>query len=355
MKAKNYLMMAASLVLALVVQANFAIAQTLKLEEYQKSCVLFDIRVDKLIEEAVAAGMSKEQFDELGGPFGDIKPSEIVRVFGSYCFPKNLRTTKRAADSPPEKYYPNELFVRIKFADADVLGRLLALVKEISVIVKLEDGKEYMTPKQGLANEFIFFRRVDKTMFEFGTRAYLVQPKRNFFTARLKQAFAAAPKEPIRIVVDLETRRELIQQKVEQYKSNPNLGFVGGAYLDLLDNVKSLTVTSSISSENLLSVIVEANNDSDAEELAEGIASLLAWNKIEFGKSYTQMDALAEPEMKGPLKKIKTIVDSLAVSQSGSTVKVLVEKPDDFVVEVFFKIQKSLTEQVGRFWEKPFW
>lgn len=333
-KPTEFLVVAASFLLTLVVQTNLASAQDVpQLKEHQKSVALIDIQVDRLIKEAVAFGIQQEAIDqtELEGPFREVKPSEIKRVFGAICLPKHLDQAMAMAGGPPKDGLPLQFFLRFKFKNAAPLARVQALVAADSETVTLPDGKEYLTPK-GPVRGIFFAHQVDETTFEFGTKSYLLQSKRNFFTDRLKTAFASAPKEPVRLVVDLETRREFLQEAAKVAKEN--LDPISSAYLDLIDNAKSLAVTSSLSSENLLSMIAEANNDSDAEELAEGIDGLLGMAKIGLGVTYGQLAQQAPPEMKEPLDMGKGIVDTLAVTQSGTSVKMFVKKPQGFEEKV---------------------
>ena len=342
-KTTKYLMLAASVALALVTQATFAVAQEApQLTENQRSIALIDIRVDQLIKEAVASGIEQKAIDEipLEGIEG-VKASEIVRVFGAVCLPEDLEQVTDMMAGPPRDGLPMDFFLKIKFTNTEALEKMIGTLEENSETVTLDDGKEYLTPK-GFESGLFFAHRADETTFEVGTKAYLVQPKRNFFTDQLMQAFKSAPKEPIRLVVDLETRRKLLQEAVAMGKEN--LDPVSSAYLDLIDNAKSLVITSSLGSKNLVSVIAEANNDSDAEELAEGINGLLGMGKVGFGAMYGQMVQQAPPEMKEPLGMVKGIVDTLAATQSQSTVTLYAKKPEGFS-ENMAKLQQGVAAQ----------
>ena len=375
-ETKKYLMLAASLALTLFVQSGFVMAQSAsqvqkprfpprsvpQLAEYQKSVALFDIRVDQLIKDAVAAGVLQKAIDqmkleglfgdiklaELEGLFGDIKLAEIDRVFGAFCLSESIEKAMLQRDNLDKHGFPIEFFVRVKFRDSDSLERMQTRWTNRLSKVTLFDGKEYLTgitfDPHGLHLPFLLAQRVDKTTFEFGTQTYLLQPKRDFFTARLKTAFAAAPKDSIRLVVDLETRRKFLQQVATMAKEK--LATDSSAYFDLIDNAKSLVITSSLSSENLLSMIAEANNDFDAEELAEGIDGLIGIAKVELGKTFSQTAPLVTPEMEEPLRKLKGLVETLAATQSGSTVKVIVKKPEGFA-EAMNNLQKGIAAQGG--------
>ena len=340
-------LIAASLLFTLLVQPNVAVAQEApQLKENQKSVALIDMRVDMMIKEAVAAGTEQKAIDEmkLEGPFKNVKATEIVRVFGAVSLPETLEQAAELMSGPPKDGLPFEFFVRIKFKDADSLKRMESELALESKTMTLSDGKEYLTD-EGPLNGLIFAHQVDETMFEFGTQAYLMQPKRNFFTDRLKTAFAAAPKDSFRLVIDLETRRDFLEQATAMAKAD--LDPFSAAYLDLIGKTKSLVITSSMSSDNLLSMIAEANNDSDAGELTEGIDGLLGLAKIGFGQEYKRMDAMTSPEMKDPLVMVKGMVDSLAATQSGSTVEVYVKKPAGFA-EKMAKLQKAAAANTQR-------
>ena len=362
-ETKKYLMLAASLALTLLVPSGFVVAQSAsqvqkplfprsvpQLAEYQKSVALIDIRVDQLIKDSVAAGVLQKAIDQmkLEGLFGDIKLAEIDRVFGAFCLSESIEKAMLQRDNPDKHGFPIEYFVRVKFRDSDSLERMQTRWTNRLSKVTLFDGKEYLTgitfDPHGLHLPFLLAQRVDKTTFEFGTQTYLLQPKRDFFTARLKTAFAAAPKDSIRLVVDLETRRKFLQQvaTMAREKLTPD----ASAYFNLIENAKSLMITSSLSSENLLSMIAEANNDSDAEELAEGIDGLIGIAKVELEKTFSQMAPLVTSEIEEPLRKLKGVVETLAATQSGSTVKVLVKKPEGFA-EAMNNLQKSIAAQDG--------
>ena len=337
-------LMAASVVLTLIVQSNFALAQdSAQLKEHQKSVGLIDIQVNQLIKDAVANGVKQETIDKikLEQPFRSVKPSEIKRVFGSFSLPEDLESAMALAAGPPKDGLPFEMFIRVQFTNPDAVKRVHAWVSAHSDVMTLSDGKEYMSPK-GTDGKIFFAHQVDATTYEFGTKAYLLQPKRNFRTDQLNKAFAAAPKESVRLVLDLETRRELLKQAAEMAKEN--LDPISSAYVDLIGNAKSLAITSSVGSENLLSLIAQGNNDSDAEELAEGINGLLGTAKIGFGAMYGQMAGQAPPEMKDSLEMVKRLVDSLSATQSQATVKLLVKKPEGFAEQIK-KLQLAVAAQ----------
>ena len=267
---KTRLFAAVTLVALTFVVPKYQLAQDAPLEENQKSVVLFDFRVSKSLEEAKAIGIDTDTLSldsfTIGGPFEGIKISQIKRIFGSASLPENLAAAMAMAlaQGPPEKL-PFEYFVRIEFTDADVVEMIekkFALMygtveiggKEyyqgMSDTVEI-GGKEYDRPS-GPKN--ILAHRVNETTFEMGTIDYCKQSKRTFFTDRVKAAFKTAPNEPTRIVIDLESRADIIKEAAEMGKQQ--LGDpMSSAYLDLIDNANTIVITSSVASKNLLTLI----------------------------------------------------------------------------------------------------
>ena len=316
------------------------------LTEKQKSVVLFDIRVAQAIEEAKSIGMDVSDLDEIPmeGPFEGIKVTQVKRVFGSASLPENLASAMAMAQGPAEKL-PFEFFVRIEFADADIAEALEKKFASMSEAVEI-GGKTYFRPEGGGGPDNVVAHRFDETSFEIGTLDYCQQPKRTFFTDRLKEAFKAAPNEPTRIVIDLESCADMIQEAVgvgKQQMGDP----VSVAYFDLIDNANSIVITSSMATKNLLTVMIDGKDSEQAEELASGLAGLLGTAKIGAGLMFGQMEAQMPEEAKGSLDMMKQIVSSLAAQHEGNTVKIEVAKPDGFD-EAMVQLQKMAATQAKK-------
>jgi len=342
-KTANFLMLTAGMLLALLATPSSGFAQAPQLKEHQKAIALVDARVAMMIKEAAAEGLDAEAMDQLPmeGPFEGIKLSQLERVYGAVSLPESLdgAMQQMMTGGPP----PVDFFIRLKFTEADFVEKFEENMKQISEQTTV-GGQEYWTPR-GAESGMFLGRRIDETSFELGTPDYVQQAKRNFFTDRLKAAFKSAPDEALRVVLDLETRRDFFQSAKKQFGGN--LDPVSQAYLDLIDNAKSLVITSSWSSENLLSLLAEANDEADAEELADGLDGLLGTAKLGFGMMAGQMGQGMPPEAQGSMKMVKGIVDSLAATKSGTTVKVLVKKPEGFGAEMT-KLQALMAVQAKK-------
>ena len=295
------------------------------LTEKQKSVILFDARVDRMVEDAKKYDGS-EALENLPmeGPFEGIKFTDLKRVFGSASLPEDLGSVMAMAGGPPEKL-PFDFFVRIEFNDAQQVEKFEANIAAESKEIEI-GGSKYYVPQYG--PPLALGHRVGEAAFEFGTADYCRQAKRNFFTDQLKAAYKKAADEPLRIAIDLESRAELVKEAVEMGKQqidNP----VAGAYLDLIDNAKSIVFTQSMASENLATLLIEGVNQADAEELQGGLESLLGIAKLGAPVGLAEMKRAIKVSDKS-IEVGKTMVDDLKATIEGTTVSIVLKKPEGF-------------------------
>ena len=323
-----------------------AVAQDIPtLEEHQKAVILFDARISKMVEEAKEYGGS-EGIDNIpmDGPFSGIKPSDMKRIFGAASLPKDMSFIGAMMMGPPDEL-PMEFFVRIEFKDADLLEKFQSKLAAESRKVEF-GGKEFLAPQNG---PLALAHRIDETTMEFGTKAYCLQEKRNFFTDRLSTAYKTAPNEPLRIVMDLETRADLIKEVVGMAKTQMQQMQMGGAaagiaegYLDLIDNAKSIVFTQTTSGENLATLMIEGVDEEQAAELKGGLGSAFLIVKGAAGQQMPQMKAQMKVSDKS-IAVIKSIVDDLKATQEGTSVNVLIKKPEGFA-EAAKEMQLAMAE-----------
>lgn len=295
--------------------------------EKQKSVILFDIRYERMLSEAGKIGIVPKDFEnaEMPPPFSAVKTTDIARVFGSASLPQDLAIAMRGMAQRGGEL-PFEFFVRVQFKDADALEKFETEFKRNSETTKIGGREFYSAGRNAPAN--VVAHRVDETSFEIGTAVYCQQAKRTFFTDRLSAAYKSAPNHPVRIAVDLETPAPFLAELVamgKQQIDNP----VAGAYFDLIDNASSLVITQSLASENLLTLIAQGKDESDAEELAGGIDSLLGTAKLAAGPMMMQFEQ-DSPELKDSLAFLPRMIESLAAKREGKTVKLIVPKPEGF-------------------------
>ena len=330
------------LAIGLLMQPAYILAQSqTTLREDQKSVAVIDLRVDKLMKEFVAAGVNAERFSgaKLSGPFAGTSVLQVERVYGATCLPKDISTLKQILADPNLKGFPvfssvacqaltNGCFLQIKLVDKAVADDVEARWKKKSLNMKV--GKfDHDIPWGKKEDKDFFAHRVDETTIEFGSKEYLQQADRSFFTDRLAAVYQSSAGDALRLILDLETRQQLLKEVIKLGKKE--VPRPTHAYLDLVESLKSMNLGFSFGSEDLLRLVAEANGDSDAAEFAEGINSLLQLGKVGAGTLFSQISRDAPEGTREPMAMIKGMIDGLAAEQSGTTVKVLLKKPENFV------------------------
>ena len=114
--------------------ANTVAQSETTLREDQKSAILLDLRVGKLMEEFIAAGFQKDSLGgiKLSGPFENVSVSQIERVYGGTSLPKDLTTLSQILADPRLEDFPvfssialqgltNGCFVQIKLVDLSLI------------------------------------------------------------------------------------------------------------------------------------------------------------------------------------------------------------------------------------------
>ena len=320
---------------------NSAVAQEIpELTERQKSVILLDARIDRIVEDAKKyEGFEGLENLPMEGPFEGIKVTDLKRVFASVSFPEDIQSVMAMAMvmRPPEKL-PFDFFIRIEFNDAEQVEKFQSNIAADSKTVEI-GGKEFFAADSGPSPAVA--HRVNETTFEFGTPDYCLQEKREFFTDQIKAAYKAAPDEPVRLVIDLETRADLIRDVVDigkQQMDNP----VAVAYLELIDNAKTIVFTQSLASDTLATLMIEGANEADAQELKEGLEGLMGTAKIAMPALLANVRAAKVSEK--TIGVLKTIVDDLEATIEGNNVSIVLEKPEGFV-EAVNEIQIAVRKQ----------
>lgn len=301
------------------------------LTEQQKSVVLFDIRANRLMESMSELGVKSEELESLpiDGPMDGIKVTQIKRIFGSMSLPPSVDAFMGMEQA---RELPMELFIQFEFNDNEAADRMLENFSERANEIEV-NGETYYNPEPSGVSNF-FGHKVNATTFEMGTKNYLLQSGRRFSTKRLQSAFAQAPNEAIRVVIDLETPSELIADGVQMGKDM--LPGMAAAYLGLIEKSNSIILTADMSGDNLLTLMVNGNNEEDAETVRSGLDALLGLGKMAMNAQMAEATK-GSPEA---AQFAKTLSDSMVATRNGTEVKIAIAKPEGFV-EVMQQMQKQ--------------
>ena len=265
----------------------------------------------------------EEKLNEMhtqGGQDGP-NPAKLVRIFGAMSAPEDMA----AAMGLQMGQLPMEFFVRLKFKDAEATKKLMAEVeKDNGGTVEKNGNTYYKAPPASGMPEGVLMHVVDDTTVEMGTEAYVFSGNIAPFTDNLKAAWSKAPNEAIRMAMDLEGAKTLISEAVAQGQQGGNP--MVNQYLELIDNIKDLRISLDFAGKNLLTVNATGVNEEDAEELKEGLDSLLLIAK-EAGKGGLTQLRQMDPEGADVAAEI---LNALNAKNSGTDVAITIPKPSGF-------------------------
>jgi hypothetical protein len=300
------------------------LGQTDPLNEKQKAVLVFDIRLNRVLDSELAksmgladqlAGMAAQQGND--GP----DPTTLKRVWGALSAPESMESAQGLAMGE----MPMQFFVKVEFNDSaaatDAFEKIMA--KEPPSFEK--DGKTYYRqPGDDGAKETVM-HQLDATTIEFGTETYVFHPNQQVFTDGLITAWKMAPDDQaIRLALDVEGAKGLLGEAVELGKQGGNPMVAG--YLDLVDNMKNLRLAIDISGDNLVSLQATGVDPENAEELRSGLDSLLGIAKL---GGMAQVEQMKEQDPDAAAVA-GALLKSLKATAEGNEVSVVIAKPAGF-------------------------
>ena len=325
MRAKSVLIAVVLAVSALLSTPAVQEAQEIPaLKPLQRSVVLFDWQLSRWLGEAKSAKLDTSRFEVPFnvGPLKGFRLSQIERIYGSASLPEDIAAFKSLIGGGT-KPLPFEIFVQVKFVDAESVKKFEASVRKDSRVVEI-GGKEFLQSK-GIGPDNFVCRRFDETTFEFGTSVYCQQEKRVFLSDGLRAVYRTAPDHSFRLVIDLETPKTFVEELIRFGRARAG-DPVAGAYFDLLEKANSVILTHSLTAENLVTLIVAGDDQADAEEIKDGLESVLGTLKL-----ITRRSDFGLPKGSGPIKVFGEMISSLTAMRDSDLAKVEVARSDRFV------------------------
>lgn len=247
---------------------------------------------------------------------GDIE--KIKRVWGAVELPPNAMTLM-SIDNTSD--LPMEMFVQIEMVDAASTDAMLDSMAADSDQVE-QDGKTYYTPKGGPSNVMAW--KSNDTTIEIATPKYMkAGPGVGLFAPGLKSAWESFKDAPIRLAIDIEAARPLVDQGLDMAKDQTPAMMQG--ILGLVDKMNDLRIAIDLDDGgNLISLGMICGDEEAAEEVRSGIDGLLGMGKMMAG---SQIDGLRE--MDANLADVASaVLASLAAKRNGSDVQIIIPKPD---------------------------
>ena len=295
----------------------------------------FEIDANKLFVSAEKMGVDIKELKKqsVGGPAKFVTIGDIVRMEGAIGFTQDVNELMR-----PRKFPPVDAYLRIKLSSPELAEKVLESLKEsgnagevkINGVTYIAENKD--KPRQMLAH------LSDMTEIEIGTGNYILRSDRNVLTPRLKESWSKLPEQPVRFAVDIKGNEDLIRQASKLAEENAPPMAV--PFVKLIDNVESIQGSLNLENQNMLSIVFNCVDDSNATELREGLDGIFGIVKLGAGEAMKQV-ARDFPSVAKPLKEI---VQELGAKAKGKQVTFNVSKPEG-LPEAISKIFSTVTSQ----------
>jgi len=310
-----------------------AFAQS-QLPEKKKAVLAFDIRLDKLRQNKLVESL---KLDEGVGPV-QVNPSnfpieKITRIFGAVSAPESVEEAQKIGQGGGEDL-PINFFVRVQFADEATAKAAFDEMSQKGQEVE-HNGKTYLKPPEGEedAPPNMLAHLADAKTLEVGTEAYILLPNRKVFTPPLTQVWGKMNDDAIRVAIDLESARELVDQAMAMAKEGAPKE--ANMYLGLVDDIAGLQLSIDLDSKNLLTLVATGRDADSTTHLKGGLDALLGLAQG-FGKQGIQ--AIEDKEM---ADVASAILGSLKSAQQGNDVTVAIPKPTGFEAAVTKAVEQA--------------
>ncbi|MEM9413374.1 MAG: hypothetical protein AAGA30_19855, partial [Planctomycetota bacterium] len=250
----------------------------------------------------------------------DVNITKVNRVFGGIQFPSD----PMAVQPMPGKDLPVNFFVRFSFADAETANDMLDSIKDKgSKTIKVGD-KTYYSPDDGQTPPNLRLHMVNEKTVEMGTERYIMLPDRKVTKTSLNKYWSQVPKSAaIRLSIDLESNREVIDQLMEMAKASAPSD--AAPFLDLINDLAGITLGVDFDSDTMLMLRASGKNEEGTEKLFSGINGLLGMGRFFGQQSLT--NAPLDEAAKGVFKEM---LNSLKANTEGDVISVDIKKPEKF-------------------------
>lgn len=249
---------------------------------------------------------------------GDVE--KIKRVWGAVQLPEKVADIEEAESG---EQVPMDLFIRIELEDKKAADEMVAEMIKDSNEIK-EDGETFYTPKNGPQN--LRARRANDTTLEVATNNFFSKGLgENLYSPGLKKAWGMFSGEPIRIAVDLENARGLVDEGLGMAKDQVEPMMHG--MLDMVNKMDNVRIAMDFQDgSNLMALGMTSADEDTAEELRKGLDGLLGLAKMAGGAQVEQLKQVDE----GMANTVSAILKSMQANREGDDVQINIPKPEGF-------------------------
>ena len=291
-------------------------------QDSEKAVVAFEVYADRLTSSDLAkeTGFDNPSQSVPVEANEALQLDEIRRLYGAIAAPADLATLQAASSEQGFEELPFEFFVRMQYRSAKAAETAFADMSKEGQPEAI-GGKNYLRPpadaKSTPKNMLMHLSAPDT--IEVGTDGYILSSDRNVFTDNLAAAWPKMPKAAIRIGIDLDGARHLIDEGIRMAQDSG--GAVPPPAAAVLNDTSVLRLGLDFSGENLL-WLTATGHDGDAATRVNGIlGGLMAMGKGMGG----QFLPMAGPDAQAPGQ---AILDSLATTVDGNDVNITIPKPE---------------------------
>lgn len=300
-------------------------AQAQSLPKEQQAEVAIEIRMDRLRDNPLFDQLKSamENAPGMQDATADFDFATVDSVFMAIALPEKVADFEAMQNIQGGEDLPMEMFVRMKFTDAEAAKKAMDKAKEDSE-EKTIGGVTYLTPKSDGPKNMIG-HMVDDTTLVFGTETYVTRGAGNeVLSGGLADALGKMPDDGIRICVDLVNCRELIEEAVAMAKENGDP--MMGGMVDLALAINNVRLSMDLAGGNLLTIGATGSDADNAKKFSDGLNGLLAMAKMG-GQQGVQQLGQQNPEAG---RVLGDILKSLNATQDGEEVLVEIPKPEGF-------------------------
>lgn len=244
-------------------------------------------------------------------PAGKIELSELRRIQGAMSAPADLESVR---SMKAKETLPFEMFIQVQFKTAGLADEAYQQAKSRGVPTTI-DGKQFFAvpPNKGGPTNMLV-HRYSQDIIELGTKKYLMSPDRDFLTNNLADAWPKIPNAAIRLGLDLDGVRHLID-----YSSMSN-GVVAHPAILIVEETSVVRLGADFTGDTMLWLSLRTEEAEAAQRIETVFDSILAT----FKNIGTQTLSQAGPDMQVPGQAVLNAMDAKV---EGNDVNVVLPNP----------------------------
>ena len=235
-------------------------------------------------------------------------PTDIARMTAFVGVPKSLG---------PSMFSDVDFYVYIGFHSPAVVERVKKEMMEKGGKEVTVGGKQLFSPGEAEFPPGVYLDFM-KSAVVIGSEPYLTSPSKQFATKNLADAYNGLPAMPVRLAIDMDGMRDLMDQAFEM--ANAEADAMTKSFLPLIKETSNMTIVSDITKDTLLKIALTGHNEKDGKGIKLKLDAALG-----LGQTSSKMLA-GNPGMDDVIKAI----NELEVVKSGNTSFLKVPKPKGF-------------------------